>query len=56
MSASNLFRETIKESALTEGSLQADEKQVKRLKKKLKESERELKKTIDYGDPKVNKA
>ena len=47
MSASNLFRETIKESALTQGSLQADEKQVKRLKKKLKESERELKKTTE---------
>ena len=47
MSASNLFRETIKESSLTQGSLQADERQVKRLKKKLKESERELKKTTE---------
>lgn len=47
MSASNLFRETVKESALKEGSLQADEKQIKRLKRNLKDRERELKKTTE---------
>jgi hypothetical protein len=47
MSASNLFRETVKESALKEGSLQADEKQLKRLKRNLKDRERELKKTTE---------
>ena len=47
MSASNLFKETVKESALEKGSLQADKKQLQKLKRKLKESEKELKKTTE---------
>ena len=47
MSTSNIFKETVKQSALKKGSLQADEKQLKQLKRKLKENERDLKKTTE---------
>jgi site-specific DNA recombinase len=47
MSRSNLFKETVKESALEKGSLQADKKQLQKLKRKLKEAEKELKKTTE---------
>jgi site-specific DNA recombinase len=47
MSISNIFKETVKQSALKKGSLQADEKQLKQLKRKLKENEKDLKKTTE---------
>jgi len=47
MSSSYLFKETVKESALEKGSLQADKAQLRKLKRTLNESEKELKKTTE---------
>lgn len=47
MSSSYLFRETVKQSALEKGSLTADEAQLRKLQRMLKESEKELKKTTE---------
>lgn len=47
MSSSHIFRETIKQTALQEGSITADKAQIKRLNRQLKEAERDLKKTTE---------